>query len=79
MVRITLLDSTLEPEVIVIGVMESLSLEVGLAIRVNVDDVQSMDEIATEVLSSDSISIVPGTVELNLAIGREGNSVIHTM
>ena len=79
MVRITLLDSTLEPEVIVTGVMESLSLEVGLAIRVNVDDVQSMDEIATEVLSSDSISIVPGTVELNLAIGREGNSVIHTM
>lgn len=79
MVRITLLDSTLESEVIVTGVMESLSLEVGLAIRVNVDDVQSMDEIATEVLSSDSISIVPGTVELNLAIGREGNSVIHTM
>ena len=66
-------------EVIVIGVMETLSLEVGLAVSVVGGIVQGIDETTTEVLSSDSTSSVPGTVELNLAIGREGNPVIHTM
>ena len=59
--------------------MESLWLKVGLAVSVAGSIVQSIDEVTTEVLSSDSISSVPGTVELNLAIVGEGNPLIYTM
>ena len=59
-----------EVEVVTISVTESLPKDVGLVVSVSGVTVQGVDVVIRDV-SSDLVTRVPGTTELNLSVGTK--------